>query len=100
MEKNPDLEKLLKLKESIQKDVDKKHGKKTERSAEARQKITLSDDLRKRMGAVVSINAKINDFQTILDIERYLSDSEDIAVIEFFNRNYFADFCSTIISRD
>ena len=70
---NQGLEKLRKLKREIEKDLEKKTGKKRH-SDETKKKLSLSDDLRKRLTESKSSNVATEEIKTVIDIERYLSD--------------------------
>ncbi|MDN5359718.1 MAG: hypothetical protein PWQ84_781 [Thermotogaceae bacterium] len=70
---NQGLDKLQKLKMEIEKDLEKKTGKKRQ-SSEKRKKISLSDDLRKRLTTSKSSNVAVDEIRTPIDIERYLTD--------------------------
>src|SRR6056297_2998895 len=72
-DKNQGLDKLQKLKMEIEKDLEKKTGKKRQ-SDEKRKKISLSDDLRKRLTTSKSSNVAFDEIKSIIDIERYLTD--------------------------
>ena len=70
MEENPELQKLLKLKEALKSDLEKKTGKKIEPKEEKKQKIQLSEDLRKRIASDVNIPLRLDEIRTPLDIEK------------------------------
>ena len=70
---NQGLEKLRKLKREIEKDLEKKTGKKRQ-SDETKKKLSLSDDLRKRLTESKSSNVATEEIKTVIDMERYLSD--------------------------
>jgi len=70
MEENPELQKLLKLKEALKSDLEKKTGKKIEPKEEKKQKIQLSEDLRKRIASDGSVPLNIEEIRTPLDIEK------------------------------
>ncbi|MFP4461236.1 MAG: hypothetical protein ACLFQE_03490 [Thermotogota bacterium] len=70
---NQGLDKLQKLKMEIEKDLEKKTGIKR-KSGEKKKKITLSDDLRKRLTESKSSSVAVEEIKTIIDMERYMSD--------------------------
>jgi len=64
---------LQKLKMEIEKDLEKKTGKKRLPQA-GKKKITLSDELRKRLIENKSTTTSVDELRTPIDIERYLTD--------------------------
>ena len=70
---NQGLDKLRKLKMEIEKDLEKKTGKKRQGDTK-KKKLSLSDDLRKRLTESKSTNVPVEEIKTVIDIERYLSD--------------------------
>ncbi|HQG97161.1 MAG TPA: hypothetical protein PLO75_00895, partial [Thermotogota bacterium] len=61
---------MLKLKEALKSDLEKKTGKKIEPKEEKKQKIQLSEDLRKRIASDGSVPLNIEEIRTPLDIEK------------------------------
>ena len=57
----------------IEKDLEKKTGKKRQSDSNKR-KLTLSDDLRKRLTENKSSNISVEDIKTPIDFERHLTD--------------------------
>jgi len=73
-EKDQGLEKLQKLKMEIERDIEKKTGKKIIKDAQKR-KLTLSDDVRKRLTENKSTAVKLDDINTLVDIEKKIFDT-------------------------
>src|SRR6056297_1652943 len=67
------LDKLQKLKQEIEKDLEKKTGRKRSKD-EKRKKLSLSDDLRKRLSSSKSTSISADEIRTVIDAERYLTD--------------------------
>ena len=72
-DKNQGLDKLRKLKMEIEKDLEKKTGKKRHTDTK-RKKISLSDDLRKRLSESKSSTVSVDEIKTTIDVERFLTD--------------------------
>src|SRR6056297_296592 len=72
-DKNQGLDKLRKLKAEIEKDLEKKTGRKRGSTAEKR-KLTISDDLRKRLTENKTASVPVQDIKTLIDVEKNLSD--------------------------
>ncbi len=72
-DKNSGLEKLRKLKLEIERDLEKKTGKKRH-AGPTKKRIELSDALRKRLTEGKSQSITIDNINTVIDLERYLSD--------------------------
>ncbi len=87
MEKNPDLEKLQKLKAAIKKDVEKKQGKKFVEKSPEKKKITLSDELMKRLTYEKSVNIDLEKIFTVIDIEREYSEIKNYELVEYIRKN-------------
>lgn len=73
-DKNQGLDKLRKLRDEIEKDLEKKTGKKRQKGDDKKRKLTLSDDLRKRLTENKSASVPVEEIKTAIDIERNLSD--------------------------
>jgi hypothetical protein len=72
--KDRGLEQLQKLKKEIERDLEKKTGKKIIREGQ-KKKLTLSDDVRKRLAENKSSVVKLDDINTFIDIERKIFDT-------------------------
>jgi len=87
MEKNPDLERLQKLKAAIKKDVEKKQGRKISDKTPEKKRITLSQDLKKRLSDSKSLNIDLEKIKTLVDIERYYSDIQNYELVEYIKKH-------------
>lgn len=73
-DKDRGLEKLQKLKMEIEKDIEKKTGRKIIKEAQ-KKKLSLSDDIRKRLTANKTSAVKLDDINTFIDMERKIFDT-------------------------
>ena len=73
-DKDRGLEKLQKLKMEIEKDIEKKTGRKIIKEAQ-KKKLSLSDDVRKRLTANKTSAVKLDDINTFIDMERKIFDT-------------------------
>ncbi len=87
MEENPELQKLLKLKEALKSDLEKKTGKKIEPKEEKKQKIQLSEDLRKRIASDVNIPLRLDEIRTPLDIEKSCAEIQCERLYDYAEKN-------------
>ncbi|HPE68775.1 MAG TPA: hypothetical protein PLF96_05635 [Thermotogota bacterium] len=86
-DQNQDLEKLLKLKEAIKKDVEKKTGKKLDEGNTRESKLRLSDEVKKRISSQVSLPLSVEEVRTFLDVEMVAGEANDEQLMRHMMRN-------------
>ncbi len=87
MEQNPELQKLLKLKEALKSDLEKKTGRKIEPKEEKKQKIQISEDLKKRIVSDVNFALNLDEIRTPLDIEKSYTDADNQKLFDYVEKN-------------
>lgn len=87
MEQNPELQKLLKLKEALKSDYEKKTGKKIEPKEEKKNRLQLSEELKKRIVSDVNLPLHLDEIRTPLDIEKSCMEVQDQRLFDFVEKN-------------
>ncbi|HPX97183.1 MAG TPA: hypothetical protein PLO74_03470, partial [Thermotogota bacterium] len=87
MEQNPELQKLLKLKEALKSDYEKKTGKKIEPKEEKKNRLQLSEELKKRIVSDVNLPLHLDEIRTPLDIEKSCMEVQNQRLFDFVEKN-------------